>query len=280
MRMQYLVYSEGKVLDCKKKSYVINAKTESEAQETAKQEFLNENVVFDGQVYTKSVVRNKKAIVSYILMLVPVLLSFIPWKNGHETIYIHPYFISCIYAILFYVLYILRFKGFESVLKMTDSWIDLGFCFIIPFLFSTFIRILLVSEKISVLGFIDFQLDTSIVFPIAVVLSLLGIKIMSVLCMGAIFVLALFNIVNLNEAMGAVWGPVYAICAFAGILLYCSVEPAFREGISHFGGSLKLGMKHEAQDFIAASNSVREMGGAISHHVVEKKQIKKSGNDL
>lgn len=271
--MQYLVHSEGKVLDNRKKSYVISAKTEEEARLIAEKTFLEEHHVVDGQVYTKPLARNRKAICAYILLLVPILLSFIEWKSGHDTICIRPDFVSCIYAILFYALYVLRFKGVESVLKMTDSWVDLGFCVVIPLLFSTFVKILFVSEKVSLLGIFEFELDTKFVFPVAIILSLLGIKLMSVICMGSIFFLALFNIVNLNESMGSIWGPAYVICAFVGILLYCSVEPAFHQGLTFFGGSLKRGVNHEMQDFVEAKKSVKKVGNTISNLTGNKKNL-------
>lgn len=263
--MQYIVYSEGKVVDNKEKTYIISAKTETEARELAKQEFLEQHDVIDGKVYVKPVVRNRKAIASYVLMLVPILLSYIPWKNGHETIYIHPDLLSCIYAILFYLLYILRFKGFKT---MIESWVDLGYCIVIPFLFSTFVRVLFVSDKIGIFGF---EVDASMLFPIAIVLSLLGVKVMSVLSMGAIFILALFNMTKLNESMGAIWGPAYAICSFVGILLYCSIEPAFRKGFLHFAENLKYGIQHEEQDFVEASDSVKQMGKTIYNHAGNKR---------
>ena len=95
--------------------------------------------------------------------------------------------------------------------------------------------------------------------------------------MGSIFVLALFNIVSLNESMGAIWGPAYVICAFVGILMYCSIEPAFRDGISFFGGNLRRGMNHEMQDFIEASASVKKVGNSISNYASSRRtQIEKS----
>lgn len=126
--MQYLVHTSGEVLNRCTKAYVIKASSKEEAQEIAVRNFDEEFSVAESNIFVKPYRRTDKAILAYIFMLIPILLSCVNWKNGHETISIQPDYISCFYAILFYSAFIVRFKGIQRTL---GSWIDIVFCYYI-----------------------------------------------------------------------------------------------------------------------------------------------------
>lgn len=264
--MQYLVYSKGRVVDNKEKAYVIRAESVAEARKIAQDTFAEEYCVVDEDIYTKPYKRTRNSILTYIFMTVPILLSFINWKSGHDTISISPDYISCIYAFIFYAAYVVRFKG---IMRTMGSWVDIGFCIMFPLLLSTFIRTLMGTTSISVLGMFEIPIDTSVVFPVALILSWFGLKMMSVICITTIGILAIFNITALSESMGAIWGPLYVICAFISILLYCSVEPAIVEGLPHFGRTLGQGISNAKQDFVEAGASAKRIGNSLSKRAKE-----------
>lgn len=265
--MQYLVYSKGKVVENQEKAYVIKANSIVEAQNIAKETFSEEYCVIDEEIYTKPYKRTRNSILAYVFMTIPILLSFINWKSGHETIKISPDYISCTYALIFYAAYIVRFKG---IMRTMSTWVDIGFCVFLPLLLATFIRTLMGTTSISILGCFDIPIDTSVVFPFAILLSWLGLKMISVICIACIGVLALFNITVLSESMGTVWGPIYIISAFIGILLYCSIEPALVEGLPHFGRHLGQGSGYMKKDFVEAGKSAKKIGNSVSQYAKDK----------
>jgi len=262
--MQYLVYSKGKIVENQDKAYVVKAESAEEARNIAKEAFAEEYCVIDEDIYTKPYKRTRNAILAFVFMAISIFLSFIDWKVGHETVKISPDYMSCVYALLFYTAYIVRFKGF---MRTVGSWIDIGFCATFTLLLASFIRTLMGVTNISILGLFEIKFDSSIIFPVAILFSWLGLKLMSVLSIACIGILALFNITALNEAMGNVWGPVYVLCAFIGTILYCSVEPALVEGLPHLGKNIGQGVVHMGNDFSAATETVRKVGKSVSRHI-------------
>lgn len=224
--MQYVVQVSGEVLDKQNKAYVVDSKTAEEAQLIATQTFCEDFAIESDAVYVKSHKRTYKAIIAFVFMLIPILLSFIGWKNGHDTISISPDYLSCLYGVLIYAAFVVRFKGIQ---RTVSSWIDILFCVFTVLLLSTFVKTILVTKTISLLGLADITISTNVVLPVAILLSWLGLKVVSLVCMGGVAIIALFNITALNTAMGTIFGPLYIICSFIGIMMYLSVEPAFVE---------------------------------------------------
>lgn len=265
--MQYLIYTSGEVLNRYDKAYIIKAPSKEKAQEIARKSFTEEFNVTDENIYVKPYKRTYRAIVAYAFMLIPILLSFINWKVGHDTVSIRPDYISCLYAVLFYGAFIVRFKGVQRTI---GSWIDIVFCFVIVILLSSFIQTILVTKTFNILLIKEVSINTKMVLPIAIILSWLGLKQVSAACIVGIGVLSFFNITALSNAMGCIYGPAYIIGAFMGILFYLSIEPALIEALPHFKKSVRSGLNCMRNDFVEAGNSAKKLGNAAVNHKVKK----------
>lgn len=270
--MQYLVHTKGIVAEDKSKSYIIAANEEKTAQEIAKKYFAEENYSVGDEILVRVHKRTATAIASYVLLLIPILLSFINWKVGHDTVSIMPDLISTLCAVGLYSSYIVRFKG---VHRTVGSWIDIVFCVLLILLISSFIKIIM-FEKVFELFFLDFSINTTVIVIGAIVLSWIGLKLISVLCMICIVLIAMANIISLNAAMGGAIGTAYIICSFLGILLYLSIEPAVYDTIPYIRKSIRIGKNRIHNDFIDAGNSVKQTIGKI----YDNKAISKNNNDL
>lgn len=259
--MQYVVQVSGEVLDRQNKAYVVNSKTAKEAQLIATQTFCEDYAIESDVVCVKSHKRTYKAIAAFIFMLIPIFLSFIGWKNGHDTILISPDYLSCLYGVLIYAAFVVRFKGIQ---RTVSSWIDILFCVFSVLLLSTFVKTILVTKTISLLGLANITISTNIVLPVAIILSWLGLKVISLVCMGGIAIIALFNITALNTAMGTIFGPLYIICSFVGIMMYLSVEPAFVEILSQIRNVATMSLHHLCGDITHAKRkAINEKNGNI-----------------
>ena len=146
--MQFLIHTKGNALNVCDKAYVVDAPSESEAKEMAVSSFESEFGVFADSITTQLFKRTNKSIMAYICMLIPILLSLISWKNGHDTYSISPSLVSCIYSVAFYAAFIVRFKGIH---RTVGSWIDIVFSVLIILLMSTFIQLILVEKTINLL---------------------------------------------------------------------------------------------------------------------------------
>ncbi len=259
--MQYLVRTSGEVLNSQEKAYVIKASSGEEAQKLAKDRFAEEFCALGECVYVQPSKRTFKAWLAFVFMLVPILLSFVGWKVGHDTVLIRPDYMSCLYAVLLYGAFVVRFKG---VMRTVGSWIDIIFCVLNVLLISSFVQTLLVTKTIKLFWVKDVSINTAILIPVAVLLSWLGLKLVSVLCMAAVGILALVNITTLSSAMGSLYGPVYIICAFLGILLYLAVEPAAMEILPHFRKSVQKGASYMRSDVVQAGKEAGKLGNRMN----------------
>lgn len=265
--MQYLVHTSGNVVDFHEKAYIVNAESKEDAQEIAKSNFMEEFYVVDDNVCVKSYKRRYKAILACIFMMIPVFLSFINWKIGHDTVSIQPNYISCLYAVILYSSYIVRFKGIR---RTVGSWIDIGLSIILILLLSSFIRTILVIKYINILGIKKIVIDTNIILPITILLSWCGLKFFSILSMACVGILAMFSISELNEAMAGIAGPAYIICAFIGILIYLSIEPAMFEMSTNLKKSIVGGVDHLKRDLIYAEKEVKKFNDLASNKLNKK----------
>nr|WP_317283959.1 hypothetical protein [uncultured Sellimonas sp.] len=265
--MQYLVHTSGEVINRRDRVYAIQATSKEEAQEFARNKFVEEFDIVNEKIYIKASKRTSRAICSYIFMMIPIILSFINWKVKHDTVSIQPDFLSCVYAVLLYVAFVVRFKGIQ---RTTDSVIDIIFAVLMVLLLSSFIKAMLVTKTLSILGLKEISINTNIIFPVAIVLSWLGLKLVSAVCMASIGILALFNVASLSTAMGSVWGPVYVLCAFIGIILYLSVEPALVEAFPNWKHSVGYGVNHVKNDFVEAEKSAKKLGVKAQNYKKKK----------
>lgn len=262
--MQYIVQVSGETLNTQNKAYIINSKSEEEANLIARRTFCEDFSVESATVSVKTNKRTFKAICAMILMLISIFLSFINWKNGHDTISIRPDYLSCLYGVLIYAAFVVRFKGIQ---RTVSSLIDVLFCAFTVLLLSNFVKTILVTETISLFGLTDISVSTEVILPIAIILSWLGLKMVSLFCMGAIAIIALFNISALNTAMGGIFGPVYIICSFLGIMLYLSVEPAFVETLSQVKKATVSGLNRLNGDVSYAKSRVVDVKASISNKI-------------
>ncbi len=227
--MQYIVQVSGDVLERQNRAYIVNAKAKEDAQLIAKQNFCDDFSVDGDTMSVKYNRRPFRAVIAFVLMLIPIFLSFIGWGDGHNLISISPDLTSCLYSMLIYVAFVVRFKGIQRTMS---SWIDILFCVFMILLLSSFIKIILVNETFNLFGFSKINIRTDIVLLVAIILSWLGLKPISLACMAVIMIFAMFNITSLSTAMKSFYGPLYLISAFLGIMMYLSIEPACLEAIS------------------------------------------------
>ena len=209
--MQYVIQVSGNVANKQNKAYVVNSSSMDEAKKIATQKFCDEFSTNTTEIYAESNKRTGKSIAALIYMFIPIILSFVKWKNGHETIVITPDYISCLYGAFIYGAFVVRFKGVQ---RTVSSFIDMLFCVVIVLLLASFAKTILITKSINVFGLTEINIDTNMFLIVAIVLSWLGL-----------------NITALNAAMGNIYGPLYIICAFIGIILYISIEPAFMEAM-------------------------------------------------
>ncbi len=269
--MQYLVNASGEVLSkqAKAKAYAIKAHSKEEALEIAKNNFIDDYYTIDETISVIPYRRTRNAVVSYFFMLIPILLSFVRWylPTGHNPISIMPDFISNFFAVLLYAAFLVRFKGIQRTI---GSWIDIVLCVFSVLLTSSFIRIILVIKPITIFGKKEISIDTSWILLVAIVLSWLGLKIMSVVCIVGVGAFAFFNIAQLSEAMGPVWGTVYILCSFMGILFYISIEPAFIEALPYLKKSGRNGLNYLRDDMVKAGNSAICISGEALNKIGKK----------
>lgn len=227
--MKYLIHTEGKIVNLQGKSYRVKAATKEEAQQLAREQFIEEYGC-NGEIYTSKAIKTKVVTAGSIIgMLIAVLLSFINWKSEHATISIKPDLISTVMAIVIYSAYVIRFKGLQRMSDCTD-WI---FFILSVLLLSSFIQSILSSREFQI-PIIRTYIDCRMLFVLAMILSWLGLKILSVGCMAFIVLCGFFKIISLNVAMGNIWGTVYAMGAAVGIILYLVIEPAIQEMLPYY----------------------------------------------
>ena len=118
---------------------------------------------------------------------------------------------------------------------------------LITLLFASFIKAIIITKTIHIPGLPEFTLSTNVILPVVLFLSWLGLKGVSLACMGLISVTALYNIATLNNAMGN-WGPIYLLCAVVGIILYMYAEPTFQESMYRFRNITARGLNSVKSD--------------------------------
>ncbi len=259
--MEYIIKVCGEVVDSQYKAYAVTAKNEEEAKKIAKQHFQDEfytngNVL----VVEKPLPRKKRSIFALIAMCIPILLSLINWKYQHDTFSISPDLISCLFGAILYSAFVIRFKGIQ---RAVESKYDILFTIISTLLLSTFIKVLLFEDQIKILGIFNVSVNTNVILIAAVILSWLGLKIVSLSCIGIVVILALGNIVGLNNAMGTIWGSLYIISSFLGIIMYASIEPAFLETKSALLRFTKKSINYLSNDLGEAKEHASKIKNSI-----------------
>ena len=228
---QYVVSTSGKILDSRKKEYLVYARSPEEAELLARRTFADEYCLVNPLVETSAKRRMSwKVICAYLTLAVPVLLSFVDWKIGHDTISIAPTLRSTLLAVILYSAFVMRFKGLRRIFYV----IDLIFLVLVVLLLSSFVSILIIEYEIPLFGF---RIDSYVILIGAAVLAWLGVRLISSFTFLTVFLLAMVNMSRLSQSMGNIWGPVYILFSFIGLCMYLACEPAAREtiyAVQHF----------------------------------------------
>lgn len=262
MRKSYVITTEGKIIGSKNVSYAITANNKEEAIKIAEQHFLAKYPTIDNQVNLTDIhERNIKwVIASIVMMSIAIFLSYISWKNGHETISIAPDLISCFYSAILFFVYILRIKTLKNSFK--SIW-DIIYYFLLVLLFASFIKALLVQKNIAFLGLLNIEINSNKVLIIGILMSIFGVKIVSVFCYLIIVFFAVSNLLLLNDAMGSIWGPLYLVCATGGFLTYLANDSELNEFVPEVKSSMTFVGNSVMQDFIGAKKEVSKISKTI-----------------
>lgn len=223
--MKYSVVVDSDIINRERSIYQVDADSKDSAKALITDKLSSDYRTNVHVVAVEKSTRIIRIILSYFFLCVAVLLSVVNWENGHEFISIKPNLISCIFAIGIYVIFIARFK--EIKFEVGFVW-DIIFIPLIILLLSSFVRLMLVNHYISVFGLFTIPIRAEYLLYLTVVLFLVGVKKISFLSLLVICFLALSNITAVSIAMKGM-GPVYAISAFMGLLLYFSIEPSVQE---------------------------------------------------
>ena len=94
--------------------------------------------------------------------------------------------------------------------------------------------------------------------------------------MVALVLIAMLNIIALNEAMGMFFGSLYIISSFVGVLLYLSVEPVLSESICAISKATSKGVKYISNDVSQAKSKMVE---SSSSALKKDDQLIEKGNE-
>lgn len=258
MKKEYIVKTHGKILNVKNRSYEIVAKDKAEAVNLAKERFNEEYTIIDNLETQVSSV-TFQTYVSLVFLTIAVLLTAIRWVDGHNVVSLRPSISSCLYAIAIYSGYFVRFKGIKYLI---NSWTDLLFCPLLILLLSSFVQALFSVSSLHFLGLV-IPIDAKTLLLLTCFLSWLGLKFISLICAFVLFFIAASNLVGLDAAMGSLFGPIYIICSFIGLVAFASTESAFQEGLFNFGKSIVNATYSFKDDIIDAKSIIVSNGSEM-----------------
>ena len=260
-KKDYLVQINGEVIDNKNTHYVVSASSEIEAKKLAQSQFINQYKVIDNDLEVSAEEKNMKmTIISFILMGISILISYLKWANGHDIISIAPDGLSVTYALIFYSAYLIKIKGMKTFKSLNGIFSLIFVCLIL----ASFFRIILVVKEIKLLWLIPISIDANQLIIVALVLSWLGIGLVSCLCYIFVGLLALSNITVLNTAMGNVFGPLYILTSFVGIGIYLANDIELKYVLPNLFSSVRKGTKHIHNDFYESKHSVKQIQKKIT----------------
>lgn len=261
---KYIVPVTGSVPERKTTSYLVRACSQDDARRIAEGKFSEEFGTF-GESPSALDNRTPRAIAACILMSIAIGLSYINWAHGHDLISISPSLTSCLISLILYTSYVIRFKG---VHKIVISKSDIALCLCVILLFASFIQALLTGEIISIpkIPFLTsgISINSYHVLFAAVALSWIGVKIVSAACFLLVGIAAFTNIMTLSDSMGPLFGPLYCLSSFFGLMFYISVEPAASEAIYHIKASAPAAKKYVENDFHQAGGQLLQGAAMIA----------------
>lgn len=265
MEKEYLVKTYGYVILDKEENYVINANDEEDAKVRAQEMFKEDYALASERINFKVESRSDKFLkLSLICMIISVIFIYIPWSNDGDLYNICPHLLSTLYGIVFYTSFIVRFKGLKNVFL---SKIDLIMSILMIIIISSLFEIILGRYEVGFL-FMNFDIDPNIIIIIALLLSCLGMKMVSVACYIFVGFLALTNIIGLSVAMGPLFGPLFVLTSYLSIGIYIACDPLLRNAFPSIYNTSKRTMKYLYNDFNAAKdefNTVKENVKSINN---------------
>ena len=262
-KREYLVPVTGSVPERKTTSYLVRACSQDDARRIAEGKFSEEFGTF-GESPSALDNRTPRARAACILMSIAIGLSYIKWAYGHELISISPSLTSCLISLILYTSYVIRFKG---VHKIVTSKNNIALCLCVILLFASFIQALLAIKVLSIpkipLVTSGISIKSYHVLFAAVLLSWIGVKIVSAACFLLVGFAAFTNIMKLSDSMGPLFGPLYILSSFFGLMFYISVEPAASEALYHIKGSVRSAKKYVENDLHQAGEDLRKAGEVV-----------------
>ena len=258
--MKYIVKTEGKVYDVQNQAYEVVARNKNEAEEIARSMFMEEYPVADTQLYAKAKGTTLQTIIAVIALTAAVLLTFIKWVDGRTVVSLMPNIISSIYAVAIYSAYVLRYKGIRNMFK---SWTDVLFCPLLILLFSSFVQALFATTTLKLFIW-EVPFDAKLLLFVTMLLSWLGMRIMSVLCIVVLMLFSIGNLYAVSAAMGNLFGTIYVIASFIGIIAYAATEPAFYYGLKSFTNDTLRGTSQFRNDLSYTKDAVKNAASGIT----------------
>ena len=230
--MKYLVKTKGNVAKVESQTYIVTAKNKQEAIENATIMFTNEHdVVGNSIMVNKPTERNSWLIISCVLMMIAVILSFIHWVDGHEKIIIAPNLYSGLFSCAFYAVYLYQYRGIDCL--QDASVLDFISALLTILTLSCISNVVLYNE--ITIPIVNWTMSGYEILPIVAFISLLRIPILTVVSFLVIFTCACANISALNKAMGLM-GFVLVFFCFSGLLIKTFMEPGFYDMLKDVRG--------------------------------------------
>lgn len=262
MQKNYIVKTHGLIIDEKQKNYVIPAQSLEEAKEEAENRFKSEYVVAENKI--KFDIEQRKSgflLLSIVGFVISVFLIYRNWYSGHEVVSMAPNMITVLYGVLFYSSFIVRFKGLERTFLSIP---DLIVCPLLIIVISSIFQIILYSPNIKFLGIFEMTVDPNLLICVSLILSWLGLKLVSCMCYILIGIFALSNLSAFSNAMGNIWGPVFILTSYISICIYVASDPMLKYLIPELISSLNKGTSYLKNDFNQGKEEVKEIKKNIS----------------
>lgn len=205
--------------------YYIRGKNADEAQKLAMAIYRK---VFPRALNINVSKKSRMNIAAIIFLSIACFLSFIPWYLGNITFILKPSMFSTMLAVGLYSAVIIRLKGFQNSFNNAAdtvlSLLTILFC-------ASFLNFFIGDVNIQILWF-NLFISGKLILAVAFLLSWLGVSFIVNIVWIVLFVLAAARILLGDAAMG-IWGIVYVLSAFLGIIFQLKQQSAeFRESLS------------------------------------------------
>lgn len=229
MAKKFLVRTSGEVTQQahQEHTYIIKASSKDEAMKLGQEIFSQD---YDTTTELRSTAEkfhyNSLSISAILLLGVAIFLSFLDWHTSTslQPASFSPDLKSMSVSLVFYLSFAIRFK---EIFRKSHSFVDYVLMGMVVTIFANLINIVLVNKELQ-LFFWTIPFDSVQFIFLAILLSWIGLPIISVGCYILVAIFSLSNLTFLSEAMG-LFGWLYALLVFWGLLLYARIEKNFFE---------------------------------------------------